>query len=81
MNKDQCIGFGIGLLTGAVIGGTVALLFAPVSGKETRQLIEDKSTEVVNTVKEQTSGVINTVNDAESEASRRGHAAVNALKS
>jgi gas vesicle protein len=81
MNKDQCIGFSIGLMTGAVIGGTVVLLFAPISGKETRQLIKDKTTDVVDTVKDQTGRVINTVKDAESEAGRRGQAAIKALKS
>ena len=58
MNKDNAIGFGIGLLTGAVIGGVIALLYAPKSGKETRQLIKDKATEVVDAVKGKTTGVI-----------------------
>jgi gas vesicle protein len=70
MNKDNVIGFGFGLLTGAVIGGVLALLYAPKSGKETRQLIKDK-----------TSGVLDTVKDAASEANRKGQAAVHALKS
>ena len=70
MNKDHAIGFGIGLLAGAVIGGAIALLYAPMTGKETRQLIRDKATEAVDTVKE-----------AASEASRKGQSAVKALKS
>ena len=85
MNNDHAIGFGIGLLTGAVIGGAIALLYAPKSGKETRQLIKDKTTEVVDTVvgtaKEETSGVIDTVKEAVSEAGRKGQAAVKAIKS
>ena len=81
MNKDHAIGFGIGLLTGAVIGGVIALLYAPKTGKETRQIIKDKTTEVVDTVKEKTSGSIDTVKEAASEASRKGQAAVHALKS
>jgi gas vesicle protein len=81
MNKDNAIGFGIGLVTGAVIGGVIALLYAPKTGKETRQLIKDKATEVVDTLKEKTSGVIDTVKDTASEASRKGQAAVKALKS
>ncbi len=81
MNKDYAIGFGIGLLSGAVIGGVIALLYAPKSGKETRQLIKDKATEVVDTLKEETSGVMDTVKEAASEASRKGQAAVKALKS
>jgi gas vesicle protein len=30
-------------LTGAIIGATVAMLYAPKSGKETRQFISDKT--------------------------------------
>ncbi len=81
MTKDHAIGFGIGLLSGAVIGGVIALLYAPKTGKETRQLIKDKSTEVAETVKEKAGGVIDTVKEAASEARRKGHAVVNAIKS
>jgi gas vesicle protein len=81
MNKDMAKGFGIGLLVGAVIGGVIALLYAPKTGKETRQLIKDKATKVVDTVKEATSGVIDTVKESASEVSRKGQAAVKAIKS
>ncbi len=81
MNKDNAIGFGIGLLAGAVIGGVIALLYAPKTGKETRQLIKDKATEVVDAVKEKTSEVVDTVKEAASEASQKGQAAVKAIKS
>jgi gas vesicle protein len=81
MNKDHAIGFGIGLLIGAAVGGTIALLYAPRSGKETRQLIKDKASEVMDATREKTSEVIETVKDAASEANRKGHAAVQALKS
>jgi len=81
MNKDNAKGFGIGLLVGAVIGGVIALLYAPKTGKETRQLIKDKATKVVDTVKEATSGVIDTVTESASEVSRKGQAAVKAMKS
>ena len=81
MNKDHAVGFGIGLLTGAVIGGVIALLYAPQSGKETRAMLKDKATRVVDVIEEKTSEVIDTVEDAASEASRKAHAAVKALKS
>jgi gas vesicle protein len=58
MNRDHCIGFGIGLLSGAAIGGIIALLYAPRSGKETRKLIGDKANEVVESVKEKSTGVV-----------------------
>jgi len=80
MNKDHAIGLGIGLLSGVVIGGVLALLFAPRSGKETRQLIKDKATAVVDAVKEKTGEVIDTVNESASEANRKGKAVVQALK-
>ncbi len=63
MNKDNVIGFGIGLLSGAVIGGVIALLYAPKTGKETRQLIKDKTTEVVDSVKDKTTEVVDAVKD------------------
>jgi gas vesicle protein len=58
MNKDCAIGFGIGLLSGAIIGGVIALLYAPQSGKDTRQLIKDKAIDMVDAVKEKTSGAV-----------------------
>ena len=61
MNKDHAIGFGVGLLAGAVIGGVIALLYAPRSGKETRQLIKDKVTGVVDAVKEKTTGAVHAI--------------------
>ena len=72
MNKDHAIGFGIGLLTGAVIGGVIALLYAPKTGKETRQMIKDKAasvvdavrgktSEVADEVKEKTTGIVNAI--------------------
>ena len=61
MNKDNVVGFGIGLLAGAAIGGAIALLFAPKTGKETRQLIKDKATDVVDAVKGKTAAVINDI--------------------
>ena len=51
MNKDHAVGFGIGLLSGVVIGGIIALLFAPQSGKDTRQMIKNKATGMVDAIK------------------------------
>ena len=81
MNKDYAIGFGIGFLAGAVIGGVIALLYAPKTGKETRQLIKDKAVDVADAVKFKTIEGVDAVKDAASEASRKGQAAVHAIKS
>jgi hypothetical protein len=62
--KDHAIGFGIGFSAWAVFGGTIALLYAPGSGKETRQLIKDKASEVTYTAREKTGEVIETFKDA-----------------
>jgi gas vesicle protein len=80
MNKDNACGFGAGLLTGAVIGGIIALLYAPKTGKQTRQLIKDKANEMVDILQEKADVVMDTVRDTVSEADRKGHAAVKALK-
>jgi gas vesicle protein len=40
-NRDDYAGRVAWFLTGAVIGATVAVLFAPKSGKETRKMIGD----------------------------------------
>ena len=45
MDKKTLVSFGIGLVAGAVIGGAVALLYAPKSGKETRELLKSKAEE------------------------------------
>jgi gas vesicle protein len=36
----------IGFLAGAVIGGAVAILYAPNSGAETREILKDRALEV-----------------------------------
>jgi len=81
METRTVAGFGIGLVTGAVIGGVIALLFAPKTGKQTRQLIKDTATDGVDAVKEKAGEMIDMINEAASEASRKGHAAVHSLKS
>jgi len=80
MNRDNTIGFGIGFLTGAVVGGVIALLFAPRSGKETRQLIKDKAVETRDNVKDFASETVEKIKEGVSEANQRGQAAIHALK-
>ena len=80
MNKDHAVGFGIGLLTGAVIGGVIALLYAPQSGKETRALLKNKAMETRDNIQDFATDTVENVKDGVSEVSRKGHAAVQALR-
>lgn len=51
MNRDTATGLGLGLLIGALIGAAVGILYAPHPGKETRQLIKDKTGNIVQKVR------------------------------
>jgi len=57
MDSEKWGSFALGVLVGAVVGGGVALLLAPKSGKETRELIRDKSGEVYEVVKSKVGNV------------------------
>jgi gas vesicle protein len=46
MDKDNIGSILIGFGVGVVIGGICGLLFAPLSGKDTRKWVEDKVDEV-----------------------------------
>ncbi len=80
MNKESTIGFGISLLTGIIVGGVVAMLYAPKSGQETRRMLVKKTTEAIDAVKEKSSVVMDSVKDVAHEANRKGHAAVYAIR-
>ena len=45
MESKSMAGFGIGLVAGVIIGGVIALLYVPKSGKDTREMIKDKAME------------------------------------
>jgi gas vesicle protein len=51
MNKNEVSTLGIGLGIGMLIGAVLGILYAPKSGKETRQLIKTKTNEVVRDVR------------------------------
>ena len=53
-SKDSAPGFAIGFIVGAAIGLATAFLFAPKSGKEIRELLKDKATDIPGTIKERT---------------------------
>lgn len=51
MNGDAYKGLAIGMIAGAAIGLATALLYAPKSGAETRQMINDKVSDTVSRIK------------------------------
>lgn len=46
MTRESTSGFFAGLMMGAVVGAAIALLYAPQSGPETRQLVKEKALEI-----------------------------------
>jgi len=63
MSGEQWTKFGLGVLAGAAVGGVIALLYAPKSGRETRALIRAKSGEYYDVVKRKMGDVRHTVGD------------------
>jgi len=53
-DKNSGSGFGIGLILGIAVGAALGFLFAPRSGKETREMVKDKAVDVSETVKDLT---------------------------
>ena len=53
-DKNTEIGFAIGFTAGIVLGLSVAFLITPHTGKETRDLIKEKATDVGGRVRELT---------------------------
>jgi gas vesicle protein len=51
MNKNEVSTLGIGLGIGILVGAVLGILYAPKSGKETRQEIKTKATEVAREVR------------------------------
>jgi len=50
-SSDSGSRFGIGLILGLAVGVALGFLFAPRSGKETRELLKGKASDVSETVK------------------------------
>ncbi len=81
MESKALAGFGIGLVTGVIIGGVIALLYAPKSVSETREMLKSKAMETRDHVKDFATETVEKVREGASQASRKGQAAIQALKS
>jgi gas vesicle protein len=49
MEKKDYTELGIGFLVGVLVGGVIALLYAPKKGSETRAIIKEKAIKVRDT--------------------------------
>lgn len=61
-----------GFLMGALVGGAVALLMAPMSGEETRMVIKDKSIELKDKTTEKTDQLTQKTKEGVSGLQKRG---------
>lgn len=70
--KGEFGAFLSGFLMGALVGGAVALLMAPLSGEETRMVIKDKSIELKDKTVERTDQLTQKTKEGVSELQKRG---------
>jgi len=61
--RSRTYGLAAGVVAGAAIGAALGLLFAPKSGKETREDIKNKGAEVIGEVKEKSTVIIEKIKD------------------
>ncbi len=87
MDRTTFAGFSLGLVAGALIGGAIALLYAPESGKETQAMLKRKAMEarqgaidVADDVRDFATETADKVVKAAAEANRKGEAVVRAIK-
>ena len=52
MDEGKGVGFIFGMLVGALIGASVAILLAPQSGEETREILKEKTLDARRKVRE-----------------------------
>lgn len=71
MNRDSASGFGIGILVGVAAGLIVGFLYAPRSGRETREIISGRAREISEQAKERWNRLRGKAREAEEEVSER----------
>ncbi len=78
--KEQTEGIGVGFAVGLLIGVAVGILYAPRSGKETREMIKekavatrDKAEQIIEEAKQKAETIIETAREKAAEmAPKRG---------
>jgi gas vesicle protein len=78
--EDSKTGFLIGFLAGAVVGGIVALLYAPKPGKELRADIKNKAGEAVESAEEYVSAAKNKAVEIINEGKKKSEGLITEAK-
>jgi len=79
-DRDDFGAFLIGFVVGGVAGAVAALLLAPQSGEETRNLIRDKSIELRDKATKQAEQIAAKAGEVATEARTRGQDALEGVK-
>lgn len=81
MDKDQVSGLSAGFIMGVFVGAIIGFLFAPLPGKETREVvragakkIRARTSEMADDVKEVVTETFEDVKDVTAEAIEKSHA-------
>lgn len=80
MSDKSSKGFLLGLIAGGIIGATIALLYAPKSGKEMRETLKKNSQKILGEAEEFIDVAKNTVTDVINEAKRKSEELVSHAK-
>lgn len=80
MSDKKSKSFFLGLLAGGIIGATIALLYAPKSGKEMRESLKKNSQKILGEAEEFIEVAKSTVTDAINEAKRKSEELVSHAK-
>lgn len=78
--EDSKTGFLIGFLAGAVVGGIVALLYAPKPGKELRADIKTKAGDAMDNAEEYVSAAKNKAVDIINEGKKKSEVLITEAK-
>lgn len=79
-NNCNAGGFFAGLIAGALVGGAVALLYAPQEGKATRKMIQNKAMQLKDDVADKLEDVKEEATEFKQKATKAMKAAEKELK-
>jgi gas vesicle protein len=68
MTRDGAAGFGLGILMGVALGAAIGILYAPRTGRETRELIRERAQEAKTTIGERAKKVVADIKGKTAEA-------------